>query len=195
MITQSGLLAVLESGSLLAVMVVVVLCLWPAYRVDEFRQALFLIRDELFDFAASGGIPFDHPAYRFNERFYSVCASLYRLTCNLIRWKLHEEQEFSWAIKWETALNLVEDKDTKSTLLEYQGRMFAVVAKRLVTGSPILLAILFGLILSHIVQSQWVSLRELARDSAELMMTRIFDPRFLEEEASTSLIAPPSPHT
>lgn len=30
---------------------------------DEFRQKLFAIRDELFDFAADGGIPFEHPAY------------------------------------------------------------------------------------------------------------------------------------
>lgn len=31
--------------------------------IDEFRQNIFEIRDELFDFAADGGISFDHPAY------------------------------------------------------------------------------------------------------------------------------------
>lgn len=30
---------------------------------DSFRQSLFELRDELFDFAAAGNIPFDDPAY------------------------------------------------------------------------------------------------------------------------------------
>jgi hypothetical protein len=34
------------------------------YLLDQLRQALFAIRDDLFDFATDGGIAFDHPAYR-----------------------------------------------------------------------------------------------------------------------------------
>ena len=33
------------------------------YRVDNFRQRLFAIRDELFDLGRAGVIAFDHPAY------------------------------------------------------------------------------------------------------------------------------------
>lgn len=33
------------------------------YRIDKTRQELFAIRDELFDFAATGNISFQHPAY------------------------------------------------------------------------------------------------------------------------------------
>jgi hypothetical protein len=33
------------------------------YRIDEFRQNLFRLRDEMFDFAAEGNIRFDHEAY------------------------------------------------------------------------------------------------------------------------------------
>jgi len=36
------------------------------YRIlvmEAFRQSLFELRDRVFDFAASGSIPFDHPAY------------------------------------------------------------------------------------------------------------------------------------
>ena len=35
----------------------------PEMRLDSFRQNMFAIRDELFDFAADGNIAFDHPAY------------------------------------------------------------------------------------------------------------------------------------
>jgi hypothetical protein len=36
---------------------------WREHRIDAYRQRLFGVRDDLFDFAASGGIKFDDPAY------------------------------------------------------------------------------------------------------------------------------------
>lgn len=38
------------------------------HRLERFRQRLFSVRNALFDFAADGGIPFDHPAYRITRR-------------------------------------------------------------------------------------------------------------------------------
>jgi hypothetical protein len=37
--------------------------LWKPQRVDIFRQRLFSLRSDLFDLAADGVVPFDHPAY------------------------------------------------------------------------------------------------------------------------------------
>jgi len=37
---------------------------YQQYRVDRFRHNIFIMRDELFDKAAEGFIPFDHEAYR-----------------------------------------------------------------------------------------------------------------------------------
>ncbi len=34
-----------------------------ALRIDVFRQDMFILRDEMFLYAANGYIPFDHPAY------------------------------------------------------------------------------------------------------------------------------------
>jgi hypothetical protein len=36
---------------------------YSRYRIDRLRQKLFALRDELFDYAAAGNIPFDHDAY------------------------------------------------------------------------------------------------------------------------------------
>lgn len=36
---------------------------WREHRIDSFRQRLFGVRDGLFDYAASGAIRFDDPAY------------------------------------------------------------------------------------------------------------------------------------
>lgn len=37
--------------------------LWKPQRVDIVRQKLFALRSDLFDLAADGALPFDHPAY------------------------------------------------------------------------------------------------------------------------------------
>ena len=41
----------------------VLLRLYRDYSVDRFREEMFALRDEMFDFAASGGIAFGSPAY------------------------------------------------------------------------------------------------------------------------------------
>jgi hypothetical protein len=49
---------------------IAILVLWVAYywlyrdyALDLFRQRMFALRDDLFDFAADGNLAFDHPAY------------------------------------------------------------------------------------------------------------------------------------
>jgi hypothetical protein len=37
---------------------------WRPYRIDRVRNDLFALRDELFIFAANGGVSFNDPAYR-----------------------------------------------------------------------------------------------------------------------------------
>src|SRR5688572_19860233 len=37
--------------------------LYRDYRIDLFRDRMFALRQDLFDLAAQGVIPFDHPAY------------------------------------------------------------------------------------------------------------------------------------
>jgi len=48
-----------------------ILCYWllRRYRIDAFRYKLFVIRDSLFDAAADGVIPFDHPAYGMMRQY------------------------------------------------------------------------------------------------------------------------------
>lgn len=48
----------------IAVLMPLLLKLWSGARLDSFRQKMFVVRDELFDYAASGKIEFNDPAYR-----------------------------------------------------------------------------------------------------------------------------------
>ncbi len=183
------LIAVIESGIAVAVILVLMLKLWPSLRVDEFRQSMFAIRDELFDFALSGAISFDHPAYRLLRESmngfirYGHQLTLFRLVCNFIRWNLHDERVFSWASKWDAALKGIDDDNLKQALRQFQSRAFTLVLKRLIAGSVVLIFLLAVMMLYEMLKTQWVSLRQLARISAQLIVTRMFDPRFLEEEA------------
>jgi hypothetical protein len=51
--------------SLVSLSIILWLLFWglPAYRLERYRQALFDVRDRLFDYAAEGSIAFEDPAY------------------------------------------------------------------------------------------------------------------------------------
>lgn len=181
---------VIQSAVAAGTIIVLMLKLWPSHRVDEFRQAMFAVRDELFDFAAKGGGAFSHPAHRLLRQSmngfirYGHQLTLFRLICNLVRWKLHDEHLFTWADGWDAALGSIADETAKQALRDYHDRTLTIVVKRLVTGSPVLMAMLAGLILIAMVRTQWGNLRQLASASAMGMVNHMFDSRFLEEEAS-----------
>lgn len=55
--------AVIILGFLFVALWIFYFWFYQRYTVDNTRQELFAIRDEMFDFAAAGNISFDHPAY------------------------------------------------------------------------------------------------------------------------------------
>src|SRR5258708_37476155 len=52
----------------LTAMWVLVFLFWKPYRIDAFRQRLFALRDDLFSYAETGQIRFDHPSYIYLEK-------------------------------------------------------------------------------------------------------------------------------
>ena len=60
---MSGIANALHLGvGLFAIWFLYFVC-WREHRVDAFRQHMFSLRDDLFDYALSGGIAFNDPAY------------------------------------------------------------------------------------------------------------------------------------
>lgn len=55
--------ATIITGLSLAGIYVIVFWLFRSYQIDAFRQEMFALRDEWFDYSHNGGIPFDHPVY------------------------------------------------------------------------------------------------------------------------------------
>ena len=121
--------------------------LYRDYQVDVFREDLFELRNDLFDFAANGGISFDDPAYR---GLRSMCNGYIRfghrislLSSLLFSWSLTEEEQEQiegegFTRWWTTTATSDLDIDVVRTLDKYKGRMEKLVGSHLILGSPLL---------------------------------------------------------
>jgi hypothetical protein len=187
----SELSFIVQSLLTLVVLAIVILSLWPEQRVDLFRQQVFALRDELFDFAADGKISFSDPAYILLRQLmngfirYAHNLTPFRTLMSFLRWKYTSHEMLkAWNEPWNKALSEVKDPAVKKELEQFHARAAMLVMSQLVLspGLIILLAVLapiIGLIL--IVHSQWTTLRTIYNDLRNAVpMT------FLEEEAANS---------
>jgi hypothetical protein len=187
--SAAELSVVVQSILTLLVLSVIVFTLWPEQRVDLFRQQMFAVRDELFDFAADGKISFEEPAYVLLRQLfngfirYAHNLTPYRVLMSFLRWKClvrkpHEE----WTASWTAALERVENQETKKALQQLHSRATDLVLGQLIL-SPTVLVIVAALsplvVIVLLAHTQWNNLRSIYRDvTKEIPMT------FLEDEAA-----------
>jgi hypothetical protein len=165
--------------------------IWRAdQRTDIFRQQMFSIRDELFDFALDGNIDFQHPAYYLLRNSmngfirYAHRLTFFQLLITVVRWKLTEDvQALTWHSKWVAAVDSLPE-GTRDALRKFHDRSMDAVATHIILGSVALLSLLTIAVIHVIVKGTWTSLRSVFRDAAEKVVTQVFDPKVLEEEAA-----------
>lgn len=121
--------------------------LYRDYRVDQFRQSLFAIRDELFDFAADGNIGFDHAVYRglrelinrqirFGHRIRLMPGIFFTASLDAEERKWLSQRSFhTW---WEEATNEL-DVPVARTLYGLKHRVDHQVQTHLIVGSSLLM--------------------------------------------------------
>src|SRR5260370_1940014 len=148
------LVVICESAISATLLLIIATRIWSCLRLDEFRQAMFIVRDELFDFALAGRIDFGDPAYRLLRHEvngfirYAHQLTFFRLVCTLLYWKGQGEQPaVTWATRWEAALQHT-SPEIAQELKQFHSRALALVIKRLVTGSPALMLVLTMTILA-----------------------------------------------
>jgi len=186
----AALTAVAESAVLLMGIGAILFWLWSSVRLDCFRQEIFAIRDELFDYASSGSIAFSHPAYRLLRQSmngfirYGHQLSFYQFVMTWVAWKAREgNQSFNWKTKWEAALDSL-DEPTRKDLLTFHERATMCVIERIVLGSPILIFALAVSLLAALFHVGWKSAGELMRAALSATAARAIDQRILDEEAA-----------
>jgi len=117
--------------------------LWPEHRLDRFRQDVFCLRDELWDYAADGNISFDDPAYRLLRQLmngfirYAHHVSFFRVCMSFASHSAMKSTPLpvTWMGKWNKAVEELQDDGVRKNLCAFHGRLMARVARRLVFGS------------------------------------------------------------
>lgn len=172
------------------------LFLWPAHRLDAFRQDLFLIRDELFDYAANGKIDMAHPAYQLLRQNlngylrYAHHLSFFQVTMK--RWQdraFAHEPKYVWSERWQRALKAIPDQQVKADLENFHLRTSLAVGKRLIIGSPLLLASFIVVSLGFVAgfSAAW-AWRDLKRRASRKVLNDWVDSRLLDEEAASCAV-------
>jgi hypothetical protein len=172
----------------LIVFVLVIFRFWPAQREDMFRQQMFALRDELFDFAMEDRITFDHPAYILLRQLmngfirYAHNLTPFRTMLSFLRWKYADREPLErWTEAWNQALSTVSDENARTKLKEFHSEATdLVLGQLLLSPGMLVLAIVFVLPVV-VLHTQWTNMRSIYRD-----VTGKIPMSFLEEEAANS---------
>jgi len=163
----------------------------PDWRLDSFRQNIFAVRDELFDYAADGNISFDHPAYiLLRKQMNGFIRYGHQLTVfrGLLTIAIHKilgtPERASWHDAWEKALNTIEDNSVRQKLERFHRKSMVLAIGRLVSGSPLLLALTSAFMVEFLFQGVRQSLMQLAKNAAKkAFSTGPINDRLIEEAA------------
>lgn len=139
-------LAAAVTSVLALIGILVLVRLYRDYAVDRFRQDMFALRDEVFDFAAFGGIGFRHPAYgmlRLTMNGFVRWADRLRLSQIVLFILVSPREDLqtndSFRTTWSRALSNL-DLPTQSRMNGFRERMHQILVAYLVFRSPLLVA-------------------------------------------------------
>jgi hypothetical protein len=177
-------------GSLLSLVVLTILvfALWPEQRIDVFRQQMFTLRDELWDFAADGKVSFEEPAYTLLRQLmngfirYAHNLTPYRTILSFLRWKyVTREPLHDWTEHWNRALSQLEDPEVSKALQGFHSRAGSLVLSQLLLSPGLLIVLALPVLTTAILYAQWSSLRAISNS-----FNKRIPMAFLEEEAAKS---------
>jgi len=165
--------------------------LWPSYRLDSFRQQMFMLRDELFDYAAAGNIDFNDPAYRLLRQSmnglirYAHQLTFFRLCCTFEMWRNAEEElPVRWSASWEKALKNIKNTEAQNKLNEFHVRSLMLAVERIVTGSPVLIVGVSITLVGLVIHKGWRNLAQACKTAISQVGFKFVDTKMLEEEAA-----------
>jgi len=172
----------------LIVLMLLIFWLWPQQRIDLFRQQMFAIRDELWDFAAAENLSFDDPAHALLRQLmngfirYAHNLTPYRILLSFLQWKYIGEPAGQWTSSWNKAVKQLPNEDTQKALQQFHSRAMDLVLGQILLSPGmlticLLLAPIFVLIV--VFHIQWSNLRNIYRD-----VTNRIPISFIEEEAA-----------
>jgi hypothetical protein len=117
------------------------------YRLDAFREELFAIRGDLFEFAASGHVPFSSPAYTILRNFTNqLIRYAHTLTMSrfiIVQWLASRDPNCVRNViqEWKAAVAEMESEETRNNLYAFHTRIVDSIALQLARRSVFLLSL------------------------------------------------------
>ncbi len=190
MLTPTQLANVLEFFVVAALWASLIFGIIPYARLDGFRQKMFAIRDEMFDYAADGNIGFDHPAYSLLRQQmngfirYGHQLTVFRFLMTVIAHKIAGRQTTAtWFSEWQKALDSIDQYSVRKKLEDFHDRGMRLAIKRLLVGSPLLWMIFLLFTVVVLAEGAAKGLRQVARLAADRTFTGPINDRLIEEAA------------
>jgi hypothetical protein len=187
---------VIQSCICVALIIFVLFKFWSEARLDAFRQKVFALRDELFDFAADGHISFDDPAYRLLRQSmngkirYAHQLTFFRVNMTMIQVNLATHTpKVTWSEDWQKALERLRDDDVRRKLEAFHDRAMLLVVDRLVLGSPVLLGLVICSVPFLMLRMGWLNLKAIVKKAPLFTVSHVFDTQMIENEAAAAAIA------
>ncbi len=197
MIEVGTLAAVLQSTACLALLAIVMLKFWAEARLDAFRQEMFALRDELFDYAAADHIKFDDPAYRLLRQVmngfirYAHQLTFFRVSMTVAEFHIRTQDADppKWSEAWGEALKGVRDEGVRKTLEEFHNRALSCVARRLLFGSPVMLSLALCAVLLLIIRMGLQELKQVLIKAPVYTLSHVVRTDVIENEAAATAAA------
>jgi|ERR1035437_4642099 hypothetical protein len=165
----------------------------PIFRLDSFRQKMFAVRDEMFDFAAKGAISFDDPAYVLLRKHmngmirYGHHLTVFRMLMTaLIAFTEGDLHASSWQEDWDKALCQLKSEHARQQLKAFHDQSMSIAVKHLLSGSPLLWVAMGIAVIALFCHGAARGTRQLYRDAVEKVFVGPLDRRFIEEAAAVA---------
>src|SRR5208282_80481 len=119
------------------------------YRLDMFREDLFIVRAELFEFAASGQVSFNSPAYTILRNFinhlirYAHTFTMSRFIVVQILNTLHPNSVRNVIEDWKDAVAKIESKETQTALYALHTKTLHSITEQIVRRSFLLTSLAY----------------------------------------------------
>jgi hypothetical protein len=182
-----------QVGICVVVLSFVLLKFLADFRLDEFRQQMFIVRDELFDYAATGNVSFDEGAYRLLRKSmngfirYGHQLTFFRLCVTMIELKIHgKTSESKWTEDWLQSLQKVRDDEVRTALEQFHERAMTCVAERVIFGSPVLISLVLCSVPLLVARLGWQNLKQIRIKAPFFTLSHVLDTRIIENEAAAA---------
>jgi hypothetical protein len=189
MMTTQQLANVLQFSAVAIFWSVIIFKVVPAQRLDRFRQRMFAIRDEVFDFAADGKIAFRYPAYILLRRQingfirYGHHLTVFRTLMTAAIHEIYRRPTTSaWRVEWESALDSL-TPSTRRAMELFHYRTKVLVIKRLLFGSPPLWIVTLVFLVQITCQGAASSAIQALKAASKKVFTGPINDRLIEEAA------------